>query len=144
LKQLFLKSLTLFAITSACRVSEMANLSREVIRHNTGWTFRLLVFKKNSRPSNSHLTIDIFYFLENPNLCPLKCLEIYLQRTKDLLTLPGGVFLTLSKPFRMAKTNTLAKHLKSVLAASGIDIELFKANSFRSVSIIGSGSGYPH
>jgi hypothetical protein len=45
----------------------------------------------------------------------------------------SGLFQTLTKPFRRAKPNTLAKHLKQLLGSVGVGQE-FTAHSFRSAS----------
>jgi hypothetical protein len=80
LLQLFRKTLVLLALVSACRVAELASLSRTMQRHAGGCTLRLKHLKKNSSAKSLQLDIDIFYFLAEPLLCPLQCLELYLSR----------------------------------------------------------------
>jgi integrase len=80
------------------------------------------------------LEIEIFEFKENPKLCPINCLSSYLTRTEGFCSDQDGLFLTLSKPHRLSRPNTLAKHLKRVLGAAGVDTNQFSAHSFRSAS----------
>jgi integrase len=57
-----------------------------------------------------------------------------LDKTKFRAKEFDQVFLTLSKPFRPAKPNTLAKHLKEVLRLAGIKEGVFTAHSLRAAS----------
>jgi hypothetical protein len=132
-KQLFLKSLTLVALVSACRVSELANFSNSYVCHRDSWSFQLLKVKKNSSIKNNKLGVDIFAFCQK-ELCPLACLQLYLAASHVQRQGCDRLFLTLSRPFRAARPNTLARHLKSVLQGAGIDILRFSAHSFRAAT----------
>jgi integrase len=59
LNHLFLKSLTLTALVTACRVSELANLSNEIQRFTDRWVLRINQWKKNSSIRNTDLS---YYF----------------------------------------------------------------------------------
>jgi integrase len=134
LKQLFLKGLTLFTLVTACRVSEIASLSRAGIqKFPSGWVFQFGELKKNSSIKNTNLEINVFYY-DDPLLCPLQCLDLYMQRTNEFRLVNDGLFLTNCKPYRRAKANTLSKHLKLVLKLVGVDTQKFKGHSFRSAS----------
>jgi integrase len=64
----------------------------------------------------------------------LRALSEYLRVTKDWCPEVDVIFLTLSKPHRAAKPNTLAKNLKLLLRMAGIDDSVFSAHSFRAAS----------
>jgi integrase len=132
-KRLLQKSLSLLALVSACRVSELANLSSQVVKRPGVWTFKFLKWKKNSSVKNSCLDLNIFAFHQEL-VCPLAGLSAYLDATKGHRQDTLNVFLTLQAPFRAARANTLARHLKSVLKEAGIDINRFSAHSYRSAS----------
>jgi hypothetical protein len=128
LSKLLQKSLMLLALASACRVSELAMLSRKIKVVNGGWVFFFQNWKKNSTKKNAKTELEVGFF-EDPLLCPLRGLEVYLKAT-------GGyaqevIFLTMVHPVHAARPNTLAKHLKLVLGAAGISST---AHSCRSAS----------
>jgi integrase len=131
--QIFRKTLALVALVTACRVSELASISRNVQQHVSRWTLTLTKLKKNSSPANTGLQIDIFPNVDE-TVCPIKAMEEYLLRTSFLGLNTHNMFLTLTKPYHSARPNTLAKHLKLLLLAAGIDISKFSAHSFRSAS----------
>jgi integrase len=130
-KQLMWKSLALIAIVSACRVSDLASLSSQIRRCPEVWTFNFI--KKNSSMQDCKVEINIFAFAD-PIICPLECLSQYLERSQLLRTNSTTIFITLSKPHRNARPNTLSKHLKHVLSLAGIDISSFTGHSFRSAT----------
>jgi integrase len=133
LKQLLCKSVALLALVSACRVSELANLDSQILKRDSSWSFRFLSLKKNSTPKQTFLDIEIFAFHQE-DFCPLACLELYLLRTAEFRGDIKNVFITLSKPYRAARPNTIAKHLKFILSGAGIDLSRFSAHSFRAAS----------
>jgi hypothetical protein len=85
---------------------------------------------KNSTSKRPLLALNLDFFLDE-NLCILKCLEVYLERTKDYPNPEGSLFLTLVSPFRRPRPNTIARHLKTVLQEAGI---VDTAHSFRSAA----------
>jgi integrase len=128
------KCVTLFALVTACRVAELASFSRKIKKESEGWLFSLNEWKKSSSSKRQDVSIKVFFF-QDPILCPLNCLARYLSLTSSLCKANvDNLFLTLTKPVRPASANTLARHLKWVLQEAGIDINQFKAHSFRSAS----------
>jgi integrase len=132
-KRLFLKSLALLALVSACRISELASLSRVVLKESSGWEFYFKSWKKNSSNKRPSVSLKVAYFKET-NLCPLSCLEMYLHKTIDFASDIDSLFLTLLPPYRRPRPNTLAKHLKDVLEQAGYPRGKFSAHSFRAAS----------
>jgi integrase len=128
-KRLFQKSVMLLALVSACRVSELAALSRLVVVHSQGWIIPFDRLKKNYSSKRPMFQLEISFF-SDPLLCPLQCLTLYMEKTKTLSESPS-LFLTLSSPFRRPRPNTLAKHIKQVLQEANIDAT---AHSCRSAS----------
>jgi integrase len=130
LTRLFQKTLTLLALSSACRVSELAALSRHIVVRPREWVFSLVKLKKNSSQKRASLQVEISMF-EDQLLCPIESLKLYLERTHLLWPAASTIFITLTKPFRQSRPNTLAGHLKRVLQMAGIDCT---AHSFRAAS----------
>jgi integrase len=133
LKNLFWKALMLLALVTACRMSELASMSRNIQKSTTGWTLFFNKLKKNSSAKTQELSINVFYFTD-PDLCPLRALDLYIVKTHTLVPKDANIFTTLCKPFRNARPNTLAKHIKEILGNAGVDTEIYKAHSVRSAS----------
>jgi hypothetical protein len=89
---------------------------------------------KQSRPGYKPQTIVLKSFPTNPKLCIVKYLSAYLERTalfrKDIKQL----FMTTTKPYRVASANSISRWLKNVLREAGIDTEQFSAGSSRAAS----------
>jgi hypothetical protein len=60
-KQLLLKCITLLALVSACRVGELASLSRNIQEMPSGWILNLIKLKKNSSVKRANLELNIFF-----------------------------------------------------------------------------------
>jgi integrase len=133
-KQLFQKTLSLLCLVTACRVSELASLSGIILKFPTYWQLQFTKWKKNSSQKKAGASVDIFFFKADSRLCPIQCLEYYLDRTSLEREGVNSIFLTLSKPIRRPRPNTLATHLKQVLASAGVDTSKFTAHSFRAAA----------
>jgi hypothetical protein len=73
---------------------------------------------------------------EKPELCVVKTLLSYINRTKDVRKTSSLLisFVTYDE----VTTSTLARWLKSVLELSGINSSIFKAHSFRGAAASGA------
>ena len=83
-----------------------------------------------------HNKIVIPKFDENPKLCVLRTLNDYLDRTESLRTVSEEtkLFISTKKPHKKVTTGTLARWMKAVLCAAGIDPSVYTAHSFRSAA----------
>ena len=148
LKQLTLKTTMLLALT---RPSHSADLSRLDIRSRTyrsdGVVFRPVHLSKQSRPS--HPMADFFFpsFPEDPLVCPMVTLRAYEERTQPFRTSSSGdfkstVFLSWIGQHDPVSSSTIARWLKTLMEAAGIDICIFKAHSVRgAASSAAAGAG---
>ena len=68
--------------------------------------------------------------LEDRNLDPVECLEVYLRRTQHLRT-DGAVFISLRKPFKALSASAVAKVLESAILRAGLGHMGYSAKSFR-------------
>lgn len=75
-------------------------------------------------------------FREDPKLCVLSALREYLSRTDKLRSSSNKskLFISTRKPHKKVTTGTLARWMKSILKAAGIDTEIYTAHSFRGAS----------
>ena len=76
-------------------------------------------------------TLTLPFFNENPNICVCTSLKVYLNRTKDRRGSINELFLTTTKPYKNASTQTICRWIKSTLKKSGLDTSKFSAHSTR-------------
>ena len=134
LKMLTQKTAFLMSLCSIHRSSELTILDRNSMAVSNGKIiFALPGLVKHSRQGKPNNDLEIVAHLGEETLCPVKTLKIYLDRTKDLITLSPSSKLIRSfiKPHDAITTPTLARWLIEVMAAAGIDTTTFKAHSIR-------------
>ena len=73
-------------------------------------------------------------FPHDPGLCPVVSLKAYEDHTVPYRGDETRLFLALIKPYRAVTSSTIARWLKSLLAAAGIDTSVFAAHSVRGAS----------
>lgn len=129
LKTLSIKCVTLVALSTGHRVQTLASLSVENIVHlKDKLVLHIPKVLKTTRPGN-HITVELYRFNENQNLCPVLCLQSYLDRTSPLRN-QDLVFISFQKPHQPVSTQTLSRWICSALEEAGIP-QVFKAHSVR-------------
>lgn len=135
LKQLTLKLIMLIALLSGQRVQTLHLLSIDSMdKTNDSVKFVVNHLVKQSRPGYSLPPIDLRAFPDDRDLCVVSTLNVYLDRTRDYRKNGTQLFLSYQKPHSAVSTDTIARWIKSVLSASGIDTDKYKAHSTRSAS----------
>ena len=71
---------------------------------------------------------------DNKNLCVCKALDDYLEKIASLRDEETNLLIATIEPHRKVAESTVSRWLKDVLQLSGININIFKAHSTRSVS----------
>ena len=94
---------------------------------------------KTSRPGKSTLKLEFISLLEDNSLCPVATLTEYMSRTEGLRKSASSeetrLFISFIKPHKAVSTATVARWIRSVLSAAGIDTSLFKPHSVRDASV---------
>ena len=94
---------------------------------------------KASRPGKSVRKVEFLTLPEDNSLCPVATLIEYLSRTKGLRKSASSeetlLFISLMKPHKAVSTATMARWIKSLLSAAGIDTSLFKPHSVRGSAV---------
>ena len=94
----------------------------------------ILILAKQSKPGREVKEFFFPSFPENIKLCPVRSLTMYIERTKVLRGDNNRLFVSFIKPHRAVTSSTIARWLKEVMAAAGIDTSTFKAHSARGAS----------
>ena len=139
LKQLTWKLAMLFSLTCPERVSALTKLD---LRHchilPEGVEFTLSSPRK--RGSADQLPKAFFArFPTNSKLCPVETLRCYLKATRTIRPVipsskPDPLFISYVKPHKPISAPSLARWLRSLLKASGVNSDIFKAHSVRGAS----------
>ena len=141
-KLLTLKLVFLLAITSAHRGSELKCLKIQGMDKCTG----VIVFQfdsklKTSKQGKKLPQSEFYEFPEDPHLCPVMCINTYLDRsgewrskTGEGNTIPNQLLLSHTKPHEEVTKATIARWLKEILALAGINIGTYKAHSTRAAA----------
>ena len=141
-KHLTLKLTFLLAVTSAHRGSELKCLKIQGMNRCNGVTVFQFDSKHKTCKQGKKLPQSEFYeFVEDPILCPVACLNTYLDtsghwRSKngEGLTVPNQLLISHTKPHEEVTKPTIARWLKEILSLAGIDINTYKAHSTRAAA----------
>lgn len=76
-----------------------------------------------------------FKAYDNKKLCVVSLLCLYLRVTKSLRGEEKSLFISYCKPHKKVSKDTIARWVKDVLKASGIDVAIFKPHSCRAASV---------
>ena len=140
LELLTLKLVTLLCLLSGQRAQTLPCLSLKHMIMGTGQvTFHIRDLLKTSRPTFHQLPLIFKMFPANRDLCPISCLETYLEMTKSFRLLEDGIdrtqlILSFAGNHNPVKSATIARYIKSFLGKAGVDITVFTAHSVRKAS----------
>ena len=121
------------ALMSANRSSDLHALDLKFRRYaREGVIFTLLTLTKTRR---SGLPKESFYCrFKEAILCPVHTLKIYEQRTESLRMKDSRLFISFQKPHKPVCSSSIAHWMKTVLAATGVNMEQFKDHSTRAAA----------
>ena len=90
---------------------------------------------QHSRENSIRGWVQVFAFPESPSICPVLALKAYSDRTAQLRHADAyKLFISQRKPHKSVVSQTLARWMKNIMAAAGIDTSMFKQHSTRSAS----------
>ena len=132
LNSLTLKTVMLCALATAQREQTMYALDlRNKIETSESIKFLVTDRLKTSRPGKS---VEVCITATNvADICPVRMLREYISRTEVLRLHDGtyqhNLFVSFVKPHNPVTTATIARWIKTVMHAAGIDTTVFKAHS---------------
>lgn len=146
LKLLTQKLAMLLALTSAERSSELAAHDLRFRRfYPEGVVFNLPCLTKSIRTGKNLKQSFHASFPEDKNLCVVECLKEYESRTRDMRSVLAGqenrLFLSVVQPHKPVSASTVARWVRSLLQAAGIDTSQFKPHSVRGASASAAARG---
>ena len=122
LKELTLKLVMLLSLVTPQRGQSinMLDISGMTLTESCS-TFLLLKHIKTSRPGNSGPCIKFSRFTSDDEICPIKTLNAYIQRTEKVRQGNTQLLLSYVKPFKPVSRDTISCWMKMVLHVAGID-----------------------
>lgn len=135
LKQLTWKTVMLLALTRPSRSADLSNLDLQARSYRRdGVEFAATGLAKQSRQGKD---IPNFFFPSLPDvpvLCPVLALKEYEKRTREVRADESKLFVAIIKPHKAVTSSTIARWLKGMLEAAGVDTSIFNAHSVRGAS----------
>ena len=135
LKDLSLKLTMLLAITTSQRIQTLKVLSsnNESLKADQ-CCFKFDVLLQTSQPRKHLNNVVLASYPKSKNLCPIKHLQAYLEKTSALRGTHTQLLVSYRKPHNPVSTDTLARWIKAVMGKAGINTEIYGAHSTRVAS----------
>ena len=131
LKQLTWKVTMLLALTRPSQSTDLSLLDIAARQYTpNGVTFLPSCLAKQSRQGKPISEFFFSTFPTNSRLCPVPTHRAYEERTESLRNGETKLFLALIKPHMSVTSCTVARWLKALLQAAGMDTSIFSATRF--------------
>ena len=137
LKQLSYKVVTLLGLCNINRGAELHSLNiKWISRFEDRYICAFGTRAKNSKKGKPAKPIEFKRHSQENKLCPVLCLEEYINRTSSLRAELGSLplFLSVNRPHKPVTRSTLTKWVLKMLQLAGIDTQRFQAHSIRAAS----------
>ena len=132
LKDLTLKLYALLLLAIAQRVQTIYLLKLDWTEFvHSGCKIHVLDKVKQTRPGHVQNVLELCYY-EDEQLCVVKCLKEYIQKTVSIRAGQDKLLLCYSRPHGPASKDTVARWLKNILMQAGVTD--FTPHSFRGVA----------
>ena len=143
LKELTLKLCCLLALLTAQRSQTLSLLSLDNMKRKGN----IIVFivndlLKQSRPGHVGLKVELKGYPPDRRLCVKTVLDEYLQRTFFLRKDEKKLFISYRKPHDAVTKDTIARWVRTVLSAAGVNVDVFKAHSTRAAATSAANSKF--
>ena len=130
LKLLTLKLVALLAICSGQRVQTICSIKTSNIVYGIPIQIKITGILKTTSITRVNPLIILPPY-QNKNICPVKVLSVYIERTKPFRNGVDQLFISFSSPHKSVTSQTISRWLCEVLKLSGIDTNIYTAHSYR-------------
>ena len=135
LKHLSWKTTMLLALTRPSRSADLANLDITGRQYKPeGVAFTPCALAKQSRQGKPITEFFFPSFADDLHLCPVEALKEYEGRTRELRSEETRLLVSYIKPHNKITSSSIARWIKSLLEAAGVDTSIFSAHSVRGAS----------
>ena len=135
LRDLTYKTCMLVALVSAQRQQTLHKLNMSYMTvQEKSITFFVQGLLKQSKPGKTGLTVEFVSYDPDKRLCVYNYLMEYMKRTKTLRGEEKTLFVSHRKPHGKISKDTIARWIRCVMSAAGIDTNQFKPHSTRAAA----------
>lgn len=128
------KTVMLLILCTAHRAQTIASIKLEnIVTTANAVLIHITDNLKTSGPGRSQPLLTLPFFNDNKN-CVATTLLKYIEVSKDLRNVSDRLFVSVRKPHKDVKTQTISRWVKAVMQESGIDSTVFTAHSTRHAS----------
>lgn len=133
LKALSKKTVTLIALVTAHRVQTLSLIKiNNIIINPTEIIIKIPDIIKTTKLNSFQPILRLPFYNTRPEICPARCLQTYLNKTKALRkNNSNSLFLSFKKPHSNITSQTISHWIKDTLQESGVDTSIFSAHSTR-------------
>ncbi|XP_070519715.1 uncharacterized protein [Cardiocondyla obscurior] len=129
------KLVLLLALATGQRVQTIAALRLSQITIDGQLTVQVPDRIKTTAPDRYQPSFSFSRFNDHEELCVVRILEHYIERTRDLRPLGcDSLFISCNKPFKAVTLQTISRWIRQALKNCDIDISIFSAHSTRHAS----------
>ena len=134
LKELSKKLVTLLALCNASRASDIRALDMR-FKQSTGEGVKSVIpGLTKARRSGPPREVLFRAFNEADSLCPVKTLDVYVEKTAQLRVRGSQLVISFKKPHNPVTSASISRWVKETLADAGVDTSMFKGHSIRAAS----------
>lgn len=131
------KLISLLALVTAHRFQTFALIKLENIIFNADGNVLIFITDdiKTSGPGKTQPCLQFPFLQDNPSICLANTLMCYIDRTSNLRRDDNEyLFVTYGNSHHRASSQTLSRWVKETLRSAGVDTDVFRAYSIRSVA----------
>ena len=136
LRDLTYKLSMLIALTSTQRIETLHKLKITDLKlTDNAACFYVKELVKQSRPGHVGTTVKLSAYPPDRRLCVVKCLQHYLNRTKNLRKPEEShLFISFRRPYARVSKDTISRWIRTVMELAGVDTTTYKPHSTRAAS----------
>ncbi len=135
LKLLTMKTAILVALVSSDRGATITSLSLEyMVQSDDQVKFLVAKPTKTTRPGSGVKEIVLKKYVKDKRICPVAALLQYIKATAKLRGEERQLFISFQRPFRAVGSSSVARWIRTIMHAAGIDTSVFKPHSTRSAA----------
>lgn len=126
------KLITLLALVTGQRIQTLSLIdTKYIVVKKDSLEIRIPERVKTSNLGRNQPILCLPFYEENWNICPVRILQVYVEKTKELRKDTLNLFISFKKPFKNISTQTLSRWVKDMLRESGVNTKIFSAHSTR-------------
>ena len=143
LRLLSIKLASLLALVTGQRCQTLTSITvDDIVLDSDSVKIRINTLLKQTKPGSHLSELYIEKFSLDENLCVVRTLSAYVQRTQSVWK-NKALFVITQKPHKPASKSTVASWIKLALKLSGVDMSVYSAHSTRGASTSAAASKVP-